>query len=469
MVSPSGAFKHISTGRDFACGIKEAENTVACWGYGWVDGTAYSWPVPDGEFKSLSSGGYLTCGIKLDDTMECWGRETRTSILASGFTPAGTDVNVWPLDVNTGELGPVWMTFDEITSAGETTVEGNLLDPPDPPAHMLKLGVPPVYYEIITEATFTGNVEVCVDYSGEGHGNEEALELFHFEELPPEGGTWEVITTTRDTEADVICGRTSSFSVFQVMEADLAEITAITLPPDPGPVGTPTSVSATFTHATGTGLTAEVEWGDGNVTNGVLDALGGTITADHTYQTAGVYTVEVRILEGPVVVSRSSAEEATTSFLVAFDPSGGYVTGGGWINSPPGACLYAACTVETTGKATFGFVSRYENGANTPEGHTVFHFKAGDLRFHSSSYDWMVPAGSKAQFKGSGQINKDGDYGFMITAIDGDLKPHGGDDQFRIKIWDKGTDQVVYDNKLGEAENSDAATVLGGGSIVIHK
>ena len=28
---------------------------------------------------------------------------------------------------------------------------------------------------------------------------------------------------------------------------------------------------------------------------------------------------------------------------------------------------------------------------------------------------------------------------------------------------------VVYDNKMGDADDSDAATALGGGSIVIHK
>lgn len=43
-------------------------------------------------------------------------------------------------------------------------------------------------------------------------------------------------------------------------------------------------------------------------------------------------------------------------------------------------------------------------------------------------------------------------------------------DKVRIKIWDRDTaDAVVYDNKMGEADDSSAATAIGGGSIVTHK
>ena len=46
----------------------------------------------------------------------------------------------------------------------------------------------------------------------------------------------------------------------------------------------------------------------------------------------------------------------------------------------------------------------------------------------------------------------------------------GGVDKFRIKIWDKSAgDDIFYDNEMGEADDSEAATEIGGGSIVIHK
>jgi hypothetical protein len=138
------------------------------------------------------------------------------------------------------------------------------------------------------------------------------------------------------------------------------------------------------------------------------------------------------------------------------------VTGGGTLDSPAGAWT---ADPALTGRANFGFVSRYQKGANTPDGHTVFRFNAGDLDFRSSSYQWLVVAGAKAKFKGTGTIGGNGDYGFMITATDG-----GADsiDQFRIKIWDAATSQVVYDNQLGEADDAYAGTAITSGNIIVH-
>lgn len=121
-----------------------------------------------------------------------------------------------------------------------------------------------------------------------------------------------------------------------------------------------------------------------------------------------------------------------------------------------------------TGKANFGFVSKYKNGATTPEGQTEFQFRAGNLNFQSNSYDWWVIAGAKAQYKGTGAINGSGDYGFMISAVDGQ-KSGDGKDKFRIKIWNRTTNEVVYDNQLGAVVDANLTTALESGSIVIHK
>jgi hypothetical protein len=78
-----------------------------------------------------------------------------------------------------------------------------------------------------------------------------------------------------------------------------------------------------------------------------------------------------------------------------------------------------------------------------------------------------VVAGAKAQYKGTGTVNGSGTYGFLLTAIDGALPGGGGQDKFRLKIWDKTTGAVVYDNQMGGADTADPTTVLGGGSILI--
>jgi hypothetical protein len=150
---------------------------------------------------------------------------------------------------------------------------------------------------------------------------------------------------------------------------------------------------------------------------------------------------------------------------VIYDPNGGFVTGGGWINSPAGA-YYANPSL--TGKANFGFVSKYKKGQSTPDGNTEFQYQAGNLNFKAIGFDWLVIAGAKAQFKGYGTINGSGDYGFMLTATDGQTNGGGGTDKFRMKIWLRSTGAIVYDNLLGAPDTTDPTTVLGGGSIEIH-
>jgi hypothetical protein len=150
---------------------------------------------------------------------------------------------------------------------------------------------------------------------------------------------------------------------------------------------------------------------------------------------------------------------------VVFDPDGGFVTGGGWINSPWGAFPAAP---ELTGKATFGFNAKYKKGQQVPSGETQFQFRVAGLNFHSTEYEWLVVAGPQAKYKGTGSINGSGAYGFMLTAIDGQRNGGGGVDRFRIKVWDKVTEAVVYDNQMGAPDDGGDATALGGGSIVIH-
>ena len=59
-----------------------------------------------------------------------------------------------------------------------------------------------------------------------------------------------------------------------------------------------------------------------------------------------------------------------------------------------------------SGKANFGFVSKYKKGAKAPTGQTEFQFQTADLNFHSGSYGRLVVTGSDyARFKGSGTIN----------------------------------------------------------------
>ena len=72
-------------------------------------------------------------------------------------------------------------------------------------------------------------------------------------------------------------------------------------------------------------------------------------------------------------------------------------------------------------------------------------------------------------YKGNGTINGEGNYGFMISVIDEALTPSTDLDMFRIKIWNKdNNDEVIYDNQLGDGDDTDPTTEIGGGQIKIH-
>ena len=239
-------------------------------------------------------------------------------------------------------------------------------------------------------------------------------------------------------------------------------VTGMTGPPS-GPIqlGNTASVTTNYTDAGNQDThTCMYSWDDGSSSTANGTGAGvGSCTGTHTYGAPGVYAVDVTVRDDDTGFATSKYE-----FVVIYDPSAGFVTGGGWIVSPSGA--YTAGPT-LSGKANFGFVSKYKKGASVPEGETEFQLHFANFNFHSTSYQWLVVSanGTKAQYKGDGIINGSGGYGFLLTAYD------GAPDRFRIKIWNKTTNAIVYDNRIGTSEDIDAADPqeINGGSIVIHK
>ncbi len=194
-------------------------------------------------------------------------------------------------------------------------------------------------------------------------------------------------------------------------------------------IGTAVDFTGSFTDNAGGAHTAT--WAiDSTEVPGAIE--GYVITGSHIFTMAGVYKVSLTLDDGCGGSHTTDVIEpdSMTMLVVIYDPGAGWVTGGGWINSPAGAYVEDPAL---TGKANFGFVSRYKNGASVPIGSTDFYFKAGDLKFQSTAYEWMIISGARVQYKGSGMINDAGDYRFMLTAIDGKQSGGGGQDKFRLR------------------------------------
>lgn len=227
------------------------------------------------------------------------------------------------------------------------------------------------------------------------------------------------------------------------------EITWVVVPKCPVPVGTEVSTAVIFsdpdpqdTH------TVQWNWNDGTTSDGTVDDDSASATGSHTYARAGLYPITVTVTDS----AGNRTTQTTTDYVVVFDPNVKDVTGDGRVNTPDGL-------------ARFQLNAKYDKGQLAPKGRT--EFKLPNLDFRSSTYQWFVVSGARAQYKGFGTIKNKGVYGFMVTVIDG-KRSGDGVDRFRIKIWDAATGRVVYDTQPGDSDLAPVTTPLRDGNINIH-
>jgi hypothetical protein len=229
--------------------------------------------------------------------------------------------------------------------------------------------------------------------------------------------------------------------------------------------GTSVSVTGTYTDpGTGDTFTCVVNWDEPSGTPEEVTGGSSSCSASHTYTAQGTYTVSMKVRDDD-----GGESNTLTLIITVYDPSaGGFVTGGGWIISPPSS--YAADPA-ASGRANFGFNSQYKKGSTVPTGETEFQLHFATFKFHSEAYEVLVVSGHKAQYRGTGKVNGVTGYKFVLTAYDGQITGGGGADRFRIKISRIADGVVVYDTRMGTSEDMDDADplALGGGSIVIHK
>jgi len=179
----------------------------------------------------------------------------------------------------------------------------------------------------------------------------------------------------------------------------------VTAPAEPLAVGMPVEISADFTDP---GIldthTVSIDWGDGITTPGIIDELDGSGTANgsHVYANAGLYTASMTVTDNDGGASNASISET----IVVYDP-GNFTTGSGWFKSPVDGF-----------KAKFDVQAKYQKDAMIPEGETEL-ILGKDMTFLSTSYDWLVQSGDEALLKGTGTINGEGQYFFLITEKDG--------------------------------------------------
>ncbi|HYI65339.1 MAG TPA: ExeM/NucH family extracellular endonuclease [Candidatus Limnocylindrales bacterium] len=119
-------------------------------------------------------------------------------------------------------------------------------------------------------------------------------------------------------------------------------------------------------------------------------------------------------------------------------------------------------TVATTaGRASFQLSAQYEGSSIVPSGETTFDVPG--VAFESTSVEWLVAEvdGSAAHYGGTGTVNGDAGYRFLVAVTD-------GPDRLRVKIWNVATGEVVFDNQPGEPDDAAASQPIRSGQVRVH-
>ena len=236
------------------------------------------------------------------------------------------------------------------------------------------------------------------------------------------------------------------------------------------PGGVTVAISAAITDPGTTDVhSAVLDCGNGVTVQSA--APNGTATGTCTFSAAGLYSVRFTVDDG----DGGSDTRAAAGKVVVYDPTGGWITGGGWIASTEGASWIASVArvlpgtrrsatnaASLTGKLTFAFVARYEGGG-TPAGNAAFKLQLTTFDFTSTTLDWLVVSAGTAYLHGRGTVNGSGDYEFDVSIVD---NPEG--DSIRVRIWNRDTGEVVLDSQPGANADSAGGTPVGGGSLEIH-
>jgi hypothetical protein len=113
------------------------------------------------------------------------------------------------------------------------------------------------------------------------------------------------------------------------------------------------------------------------------------------------------------------------------------VIGAGWMNSSQGSYQLNKAFCD---KLFFEFHMIDRGLMYQPTGKVTIRYPQANLTFKSNVCDWLLLDNETATLTGTGKINNQGNFGFLLVAKD---QP----DKLRIVIWDKNDgDKIIYDN-----------------------
>ncbi len=272
----------------------------------------------------------------------------------------------------------------------------------------------------------------------------------------PAGTAFGLGVTTVTYTVEDNSGNTAQASFTVTVTNAAPQLTQISAPAAPVAVINAVPVSITFADNNLTDVV--IQWGDGS-SDAYAAGAGNVIAGSHLYGAPGLYTLHV-------ILTDACGAQASGTYepILVNAPADGFITGGGWINSPAGALV----GTPAMGKASYSFDAKYDPATGVSSGSATFDFPAGALNFAGTRIDWLVVADAKAWVKGVGTVNGVSGYSFLLSAVDSELNGYRNTDTFRMQIWN-GNGTLVYDNQPNVPRNAPAGQMIAGGSIVVHK
>ncbi|MFF0175301.1 PKD domain-containing protein [Micromonospora profundi] len=205
-----------------------------------------------------------------------------------------------------------------------------------------------------------------------------------------------------------------------------------------------------------------IEWDDGQTST--FDSYADRCEATHTFTHPGMYTIKPTITDDD-----GGASPAASVMVIVYDPNAGFVTQGGWLNSPAGALVDEPAV---QGRLMVEFNPKYlprEPGPAPGGGKVAAALRGTGFDLASTTLEWLVVTpDQKAAVKGTGTIGGAAGYGFVAYGVD-------TPDAVRLVVWPLSAGHypqqtLVYDNRPGKSYDLDLSDPqpLGGGSVQVH-
>jgi hypothetical protein len=207
--------------------------------------------------------------------------------------------------------------------------------------------------------------------------------------------------------------------------------------------------------------TCRTDWDDTSVSSYVPVDL--TCRTTHTFAHPGMYTIKTRVTDDDDGTGDAEV------MVVVYDPNAGFATGAGHLMSPADALEDGT----GAGRAHFQFNPSYrphDTGPVPSNGKVSYSIQETDFVLDSDALEWLVVTpDDKVAAKGTGTVDGQGGYGFVLYGYDADP------DAIRLVVWplaagEYPTTDLLYDNRRGGGYDLDVADPqpIDNGSIQSH-